>query len=96
MHITNFEAETHHFILSFLSGTFDDVQKYFFPLIVIPEKRVNFETLLGVVFPMQHKVQRKSQTAKKLLLLPKRLMWPNGIRPSKKWPILKKGLACVL
>ena len=29
MHVTNFEAETHHFILSFLSGTFDDVQKIF-------------------------------------------------------------------
>ena len=52
MHMTHYEAETIHFILSFLGGTFNDVQKYFFPLLVISEKRVNFETLLGVVFPM--------------------------------------------
>ena len=96
MHMTNFEAETHHFILSFLGGTFDGIQKYFFPILVITEMRVNFEILLGVVFSMQHKVQRKSHTVKNYYYCPKDCCGQMGIRPTKKWPILTKGLACLL
>ena len=83
MHMPNFEAETHHFILSFLGGTFDDVQKYFFPLLVISEKRVNFEIWLRVVFSMQHKVQRNSQTVKNYYYCPEDCCGRMGFAPQK-------------